>query len=308
MEIGKNINFNEIVFQKKKIQLIDYFSTFTFIWSLISCIFYIIGLFFSIFWLGIEYFPDGIDLVFIIFSEIIYLLDIFIKFYLNYFKNLLKKKNTEKSNEIILDFVPKNLKGNPINNNEEKKKNSLNKMLIFLFRILGKVPLVLLIILIVGKENSNKFSIFFIFKLFLAIDIVKFFSKFEKILIYSNLPSLIFYKLFENFLIMIAFTHFAACSWLIVNKFWPLTNLKNGYFLRTKRDKLAIIDKYLDSFVWAVSAMTGASFGDVTPNTEFEIVLSIIMMILGASFYGKVFADFEKIIHIYLKDKLEKLY
>lgn len=41
--------------------------------------------------------------------------------------------------------------------------------------------------------------------------------------------------------------------------------------------------------------MLGGSFGDVTPKTTYEIIISIIMMLVGAIFYAKIFAEFEKI-------------
>ena len=63
---------------------------------------------------------------------------------------------------------------------------------------------------------------------------------------------------------------------------------------------------YLDSLSWAVATMTGTSYGDVSPTTNYEIFISIIMMILGASFYGKVFADFEKIMQVMRKERMDK--
>jgi hypothetical protein len=39
--------------------------------------------------------------------------------------------------------------------------------------------------------------------------------------------------------------------------------------------------------------MTGCSFGDVAPTTYYESLIATIVMALGATFYAKVFGDFE---------------
>lgn len=67
-----------------------------------------------------------------------------------------------------------------------------------------------------------------------------------------------------------------------------------------------IVTKYIFSASWAVSTMTGNSYGDVTPQTMPEMILSLVMMVLGASFYGKLFADFATIMEIVRADKVEK--
>ena len=52
--------------------------------------------------------------------------------------------------------------------------------------------------------------------------------------------------------------------------------------------------------------MTGNSFGDVTPYTNMEIIVATIMMVMGATFYGKIFADFESLMILTRSDKIEK--
>lgn len=45
-----------------------------------------------------------------------------------------------------------------------------------------------------------------------------------------------------------------------------------------------------------MDAMTGNSFGTVTPKTRYEMIDGTIVMVLGATFYGKIFADFGSLI------------
>ncbi len=52
--------------------------------------------------------------------------------------------------------------------------------------------------------------------------------------------------------------------------------------------------------------MNGLCYGNVSGITGAEITISVIVMVIGASFYAKVFADFETIIRLSRKDKLER--
>jgi hypothetical protein len=44
--------------------------------------------------------------------------------------------------------------------------------------------------------------------------------------------------------------------------------------------------------------MVGSSFGDITPRTFDEIVVSIVIFLVGASALAKVFADFADLIYL----------
>ena len=81
---------------------------------------------------------------------------------------------------------------------------------------------------------------------------------------------------------------------------------KDNFFSRSHQVNGSLFRKYIESLMWAVSTMTGSSFGDVTPFTNFEILISTIMMVLGASFYAKIFADFVSMISFVRSDRQEK--
>ncbi len=76
--------------------------------------------------------------------------------------------------------------------------------------------------------------------------------------------------------------------------------------MKIGKTNASLIFIYIESLNWAVCAMTGTSFGDVTPQTDYEVLLSVVMMVLGATFYGKIFADFESIMYVTRTEKLEK--
>lgn len=63
--------------------------------------------------------------------------------------------------------------------------------------------------------------------------------------------------------------------------------------------------KYIDSLLWAVTTMTGCSFGDVTPKTVFEVLVSILFFLVGASALAKVFADFASLMYLLSIEKTQ---
>ena len=265
----------------QSVKISNFIRTFAFIWCFTIWFLNLTLLFSSVFWAASLDIPSNFDLLILVSVEIIIIIDFILKIIIS---------------NII--FVPKHVK--KIFN----LQNSKSKIK-FIFQVMTSIPLVTFVFLS-QIENKDIYFYIFLIKLLKVYDINAFINRFEDILLNSSFFHLVGFKLFENIIIMISFTHFSSCSWLLVNKIWPEFQGKEGFFKRKKRENLPLIDTYLDSSVWAVSAMTGASYGDVTPNTIIEIILAVFMMILGASFYGKVFADFEKIIQINLSEKLEK--
>ena len=59
-----------------------------------------------------------------------------------------------------------------------------------------------------------------------------------------------------------------------------------------------LLQKYIDSSVWAVSTLTGCSFGDVTPRTVNEIFVSLIVFLIGMILLAKVFTDFASLMYL----------
>lgn len=63
-------------------------------------------------------------------------------------------------------------------------------------------------------------------------------------------------------------------------------------------EEASLYEKYADSSVWAVSTLTGCSFGDVTPSTLEEVITSILIFLIGIILLAKIFTDFASIMHL----------
>jgi hypothetical protein len=66
------------------------------------------------------------------------------------------------------------------------------------------------------------------------------------------------------------------------------------------------LEKYADSMVWAVSTLTGCSFGDVTPRTLNEILVSLVTFLLGMILLAKTFSDFASLKQLLDEERTQK--
>lgn len=64
-----------------------------------------------------------------------------------------------------------------------------------------------------------------------------------------------------------------------------------------------LINLYLNSLSWGTYVLTGTSFNDIHPVNKTEIGLSLILLVMGALIYGKIFGDFEKAMHLINQEK-----
>ena len=44
--------------------------------------------------------------------------------------------------------------------------------------------------------------------------------------------------------------------------------------------------------------MTGCSFGDVSPRTFYEMLITLFIHLVGAAFLAKIFADFASLMYL----------
>ena len=63
--------------------------------------------------------------------------------------------------------------------------------------------------------------------------------------------------------------------------------------------------KYVDAAVWAVTTLTGCSFGDVTPRTLQEVILSDFVFVIGILLLAKIFSDFASVLHLFNLEEIK---
>lgn len=60
----------------------------------------------------------------------------------------------------------------------------------------------------------------------------------------------------------------------------------------------SILIKYTYATDWAVGALTGCNFADVTPQTLQEVILTIIIFLMGILLLAKIFSDFASLFYL----------
>jgi len=54
----------------------------------------------------------------------------------------------------------------------------------------------------------------------------------------------------------------------------------------------------MDSCLWAVSTLVACSFGDVTPRTLQEVILSLVTLLVGVMLIAMIFSDFASLMYL----------
>lgn len=54
----------------------------------------------------------------------------------------------------------------------------------------------------------------------------------------------------------------------------------------------------MDACLWAVGTLAACSFGDVTPRTFEEVLLSLITLLTGVVLLAMIFSDFAKLMYL----------
>ena len=210
---------------------------------------------------------------------------------------------------IFLDFLLKIglffiMKGKNDNGKEEDPFIDLHLIQtkkIFLINFTSSIPLLIIFKLIYKNKIFPKtFIIIHFIKFLRFVNINNFTTRMQSFIMYQNFKSLITLKFLMNIVYLLFFTHFSAVCWLFINSFNSAGYFKKNSHLST------LYSKYISSLSWGVATMTGCSFGDVSPGNFLENFITMIMMVFGASFYGKIFADFESILAFMHGDSSEK--
>jgi hypothetical protein len=87
-------------------------------------------------------------------------------------------------------------------------------------------------------------------------------------------PSLLRMILFFCLLLLVA--HWMACGWIALSNF---------------TDEMDSFTIYIRALYWVFTTMTTVGYGDITPQTNFQVMYAILIMIIGVGTYGYVIAN-----------------
>lgn len=76
-------------------------------------------------------------------------------------------------------------------------------------------------------------------------------------------------------------------------------------FAKLNTFELSPFDQYVEALMYSVSALTGCAVGIIYPSTYMEVILTIIIMVIGATMFAKVFADFGALMYLFSEANIQ---
>ena len=169
--------------------------------------------------------------------------------------------------DIILNFNTQTYsKGNIIKNRKQIAKNYLRKS--FIFDLLASIPFFLIYLLLPGIVLLKWISIFRLFKILRLNTLISKWRSRQAI----N-PSIFRLGLFFFWIVLIA--HWIACIWIHIARY----------------EGLDTIPTYIDSIYWCITTITTVGYGDISPVTDLQKILTMAAMFLGVAVYGYVIGN-----------------
>lgn len=115
----------------------------------------------------------------------------------------------------------------------------------------------------------------------------------NKFLTRMNL-SLGFFKMLNVVISVIFITHFVSCIWFMAAK---LQNFEPDTWVYRK----ALLDEsmatqYIAAYYWAFQTLTTVGYGDISPMTTPEMIISIFWMLTGVGFYSFTIGNLSNIL------------
>jgi len=110
------------------------------------------------------------------------------------------------------------------------------------------------------------------------------------------------YKIIRLIIIAITLTYFLGCTWYYItsNNFFedPIEDTFYGYY---ELEKYANSRRLVICCYFALTTLSTVGYGDLVPQTNFEKVVGIIIMILGIAFFSYIMGNFNDVLINYDK-------
>ncbi len=169
--------------------------------------------------------------------------------------------------DIIINFNTETYsKGLIIKNRKQIANAYLRKS--FILDLLATIPFFLFYIIFPGIIILKWISILRLLKL---LRLNSLFSKWRRRQAIN--PSILRLGFFFFWIILIA--HWIACTWIYIAIY----------------ESLDIIPTYIDSIYWCITTITTVGYGDISPITDMQKILTMMAMFLGVAVYGFVIGN-----------------
>ncbi|EAR89827.2 cation channel family protein (macronuclear) [Tetrahymena thermophila SB210] len=279
-------DYSQLQIERKSTKnILNYFKTFSFYWSLLINCFHIYTLLSSVFWMSNLGYPSGPYLSIEIVIEIFIIVDIILR--------IIFSKYARKNKFFFMNFIL----------NEVTVQTLFNVLY-----IISAIPQATILKIIMNNTkfiNENNIQLEDYLSYIFGINIIKlldlwnFFQKLEFVFIYTQFRKIIYIKFIKTCLMFFLLIHYVACSWTFINKIEKNTQAQSGYYFEDldQSGDYDIFNRYILSLQWAIEVMSGNSTNDVVPGTKMEILLSVLMMGVGTFILGAIYANFDTLLY-----------
>ncbi|KAL4495171.1 hypothetical protein ABPG72_007278 [Tetrahymena utriculariae] len=285
-EFSGQDDYNQLQVERKHTKnILNYFKTFSFYWSLLINCFHVYTLLSSVFWMSNLGYPSGPYLSIEIVIEMLIIVDIILR--------IIFSKYARKNKFFFMNFIL----------NEVTVQTLFNVLY-----IISAIPQATILKIIMNNTDyinesniqlEDYLSYLFGINVMKLFDLWNFFQKLEFVFIYTQFRKIIYIKFIKTCLMFFLVIHYVACSWTFVNKIEKNTQAEPGYYFESLDESgdYAIFNRYILSLQWAIEIMSGNSTNDVVPGTKMEILLSVLMMGVGTFILGAIYANFDTLLY-----------
>jgi voltage-gated potassium channel len=169
--------------------------------------------------------------------------------------------------DIFINFNSKIYsKGTLIKNSKQIRKIYLRKF--FIFDLLAAIPFFLISLIFPGYLLIKWLSLTRLFKLMNLHKLIRHWRHRRAI----N-PSILRLGVFFFWILLIS--HWIACIWILIARI----------------EKLDVIPTYINAIYWCITTLTTVGYGDISPVTDLQKILTMVAMFFGVVIYGYVIGN-----------------
>ena len=110
------------------------------------------------------------------------------------------------------------------------------------------------------------------------------------------------YKIFRLIIIAIIITYFVGCFWYLISSSLNSDDNSDISFVGAYfDDKTPMYDRLIICCYFALTTLSTVGYGDLTPQTQVEMIFGIFVMLCGVAFFSYIMGSFIEIISNYDK-------